>query len=123
MNDKLKNLISLAISLATSLADWDFFGFKNEKGFKWWIGTRQNYTEAPILYVKTDKHGIWDYRPAEVLFNHDFARALWGKAWRKHLKEMVVSPDPISYATGAYAKLQERKDRNGKEEKDQKEKD
>lgn len=53
-----------------------------------------------------------------VLFNHDFAKALWGEmpidmsdsatgmsinlntepAWKTHLQRMVISPDPIKYA-------------------------
>lgn len=49
-----------------------------------------------------------------VIFNHDFAKALWGTEemsagdlyeygpytrtyWKHHLKQMVVSPDPIKY--------------------------
>lgn len=50
---------------------------------------------------------------AETIFNHDFAKALWGEqeklfskgdcivyfalAWEEHLRRMVVSDDPIKY--------------------------
>lgn len=48
----------------------------------------------------------------EVIFNHDFAKALWGEAtyhdsgsemlvdklgWQDHLKQMVIANDPIKY--------------------------
>lgn len=38
----------------------------------------------------------------EVIFNHDFAKALWGEApkrpgWQYHLQQMVVADDPIKY--------------------------
>lgn len=46
----------------------------------------------------------------EIIFNHDFAKALWGKdlyvefpnppnfdSWQYHLREMVISDDPIKY--------------------------
>lgn len=42
----------------------------------------------------------------EVLFNHDFARALWGSwphedyeadKWQHHLQAMVIAKNPIKY--------------------------
>jgi hypothetical protein len=48
--------------------------------------------------------------PEQLIFNHDFARALWGKEapnhycqvngidmWQYHLQQMVIANDPISY--------------------------
>ena len=58
------------------------------------------------------------YAPAEVIFDHEFAQALWPDPdgedephtingnnisltavyyWQYHLREMVISPDPIQY--------------------------
>jgi len=45
---------------------------------------------------------------AEIIFNHDFAKALWGTdltnvegyqqaAWAHHLQEMVIADDSIKY--------------------------
>jgi hypothetical protein len=48
--------------------------------------------------------------PEQLIYNHDFARALWGKEapnnycktagvdmWQYHLQQMVVADDPIAY--------------------------
>jgi hypothetical protein len=46
--------------------------------------------------------------PEQLIFNHDFARALWGEApadqdlparykWEEHLMLMVIADDPIAY--------------------------
>ena len=48
--------------------------------------------------------------PEQLIYNHDFARALWGKEapnnyckmtgvdmWQFHLQQMVVADDPIAY--------------------------
>jgi hypothetical protein len=41
-----------------------------------------------------------------IIFNHDFAKALWGEkkerglftfGWKFHLQQMVVADDPIAY--------------------------
>lgn len=99
-----------------------------------------------IDFTAKDSLRIWenksttemiDYRPIEymfnednykdVIFNHDFAKALWGEeklsdkckcgaegehsafspkphglayrklGWQKHLQQMVIAPDPIKY--------------------------
>lgn len=44
----------------------------------------------------------------EVIYDHDFAKALWGEAhsllgepwkadWQEHLQQMVIADDPIKY--------------------------
>ena len=46
-----------------------------------------------------------EFEVATIIFNHDFARALWGDAtrdngymdWEWHLQEMVIADDPIEY--------------------------
>ena len=48
--------------------------------------------------------------PEQLIYSHDFARALWGKEapndyckivgvdmWQFHLQQMVVADDPIAY--------------------------
>lgn len=48
--------------------------------------------------------------PEQLIYNHDFARALWGKEapsnyckmtgvdmWQYHLQQMVIAEDPIAY--------------------------
>lgn len=32
-----------------------------------------------------------------LIFNKDFARALFGDKWEKHLQQMVIAADPIQY--------------------------
>ena len=67
-----------------------------------------------------DLLGAWhNISPLDVIFNHDFAKALWGegiiqsrvsdvfgsepdrvtrkRAWTYHLQAMVISDDPIKY--------------------------
>ena len=51
-----------------------------------------------------------DYKPEQYIFNHDFAKALWGEeipnperydieqtAWSYHLQQMVIAEDAIKY--------------------------
>lgn len=60
---------------------------------------------APIL-----EHDPFILPIKGLIFNHDFAKALWGDgflgkgdatlykpAWAYHLKEMVIAEDPIKY--------------------------
>ena len=34
---------------------------------------------------------------APLIFNKDFARALFGDDWEKHLQAMVIAPDALKY--------------------------
>lgn len=55
---------------------------------------------------ETQDPGIW-YMPLEqLIFYHDFAKALWGDGWNAtstqpnwqyHLQQMVIAEDPIKY--------------------------
>lgn len=53
-----------------------------------------------------------DWSVNDIIFNHDFARAIWGtkklkwsfneydfgyEAWQLHLREMVIADDPLAY--------------------------
>jgi hypothetical protein len=71
--------------------------------------------------IGVDKSGIYicihrhhgTYSVPELIFNHDFAKALWGErrieqpiyrltpvkipGWKDHLQQMVIAEDPIKY--------------------------
>ncbi len=32
-----------------------------------------------------------------IIFSHDFAKAFFGKDWRKHLQRMVLKENPLAY--------------------------
>ena len=99
---------------------WDMFGAKQ---IRWESGTP--------LFTKSDEDIEQERKTSEglvapvwtplsyydIIFNHSFARALWGKqptvkpmsgrdeehvkvlleAWRIHLMSMVIAEDPIKY--------------------------
>jgi hypothetical protein len=76
-----------------------------------------------VFYLHTNKDGNKTYMgltPSDVIFNHDFAKALWGEgqitnrydafpdvngmyghngkiSWKLHLQMMVIADDPIKY--------------------------
>ncbi|RTK93202.1 hypothetical protein EKI60_06250 [Candidatus Saccharibacteria bacterium] len=72
---------------------------------------------ADHLQIVEDKGGILFYYqnpPYDLIFNHDFAKALWGEEagvlnfpegkihlqsplWQYHLQQMVIADDPIKY--------------------------
>lgn len=69
------------------------------------------YSDNADIY----QHFMIDFKPEQYIFNHDFAKALWGdegftstglrnyraegvtRHWQYHLQQMVISPDPIKY--------------------------
>lgn len=73
------------------------------------------YTD--LSEVREGRSVIAEYHAYEIIFNHDFARALWGEDifirppedfnndssrytlpnWQYHLQQMVISEDPIKY--------------------------
>lgn len=69
-------------------------------------------------YDEYDQSKDWRWTIDKLIFNHDFAKALWGDkfinpemrddtgsriiaikqtAWRHHLRQMVIADDPIKY--------------------------
>lgn len=102
---------------------WDFFGkINHEKQDDIWFGSPISnrwdirYADGRLKdnNIKKTKDNF------EIIFNHDFAKALWGEgyvdaegdkyedigmgeystryiAWVFHLQQMVISPDPIKY--------------------------
>ena len=90
-------------------------GFRYQKEF-----IKHGYQIAESFQVSEDGTLVaWSYHdermPCEVyavIFNHDFAKALWGTEtdtslglsgmdpttpWEYHLQQMVIAPDPIKY--------------------------
>jgi hypothetical protein len=75
----------------------------------WWGDDRLEVDETP--YIKTyndiyDEPGFMEFAHEQVIFNHDFAKALWGEVpekrvypygWKQHLQRMVIADDPIKY--------------------------
>lgn len=70
-----------------------------------------------LRYTDVNGNKTWDAKPvSELIFNHDFAKALWGEYfanfsegrsgdtlnlqienWKGHLANMVIADDPIKY--------------------------
>lgn len=49
-----------------------------------------------LLVSKSSK--IYKYSVVQLLYDHDFAKALWGeKDWKTHVQRMVISKHPINY--------------------------
>lgn len=45
----------------------------------------------------TDKYMVVSPAIHWWVFEHDFAKAFWGKNWLSHLKNMVAYEDPLEY--------------------------
>jgi len=72
-------------------------------------------TVLPEMAKKYSLYGLQYTGFSSLLFNHDFAKALWGEEgqtltglrcsaqdgvipyWQYHLQQMVIAPDPIQY--------------------------
>lgn len=55
---------------------------------------------ADMPLIVTDDMGTnYVQHPFQVIYDQEFAKALWGAdgAWQRHLQEMVTSPDPLKY--------------------------
>lgn len=91
---------------------WDFFGWTDDDEFS----VRVIYSEDaddrhnPLCVITDSSMGEYGWDPSIIIFNHSFARALWGEdvidqgsnydgeeVWRYHLQEMVISSDPVKY--------------------------
>lgn len=72
-----------------------------------WRGT--NSVEVAVIYG-WDNEVLWVRELEGIIFNHDFAKALWGvetiketnkyygdPKWQHHLQQMVIADDPIKY--------------------------
>ena len=38
-----------------------------------------------------------DFSSNDIIFSHDFARALWGESWDSYLQKLAISDDRIEY--------------------------
>lgn len=94
----------------------------NRDGIESWR-VLEDYAENQLEVTTThhDKQRSQRYLPTTFIFNHDFAKALWGENWKSaelldnipktdtyrigtvepcwawHLKNMVIAEDPIAY--------------------------
>lgn len=105
--DKIKQLIEIAVENGWPLGfgGWEHFEIIIS-GVGFWDGDYENYMSAS-LQNKGEKYSL-----IEILFNHDFAKAIWGEeeigveqliesrgeiSWKHHLQQAVISDDPLEY--------------------------
>lgn len=101
---------------------WDIFGTENQQidVFESTYEDREDddnyYSDAPHdgLFLDIRRNGYFSVN--DVIFNHDFAKALWGNneddrmtiigetdwrkwplPWQYHLQQIVIAEDPIKY--------------------------
>lgn len=103
-----KDILTKAINLAIAggWLNWykhpvEDISFDDEEGTIWVNTGKKNVTAIAANSMES------------LIFNHDFAKALWGehkltdpapnktfsdfKAWEYHLQQMVIDEDPIQY--------------------------
>jgi hypothetical protein len=100
----LEKAIRKAIDNGWQYLDFDYNG---EPGFT--KKSHEFFDEERLMFTTDWQTDIPVYN---VIFSHDFARALWGtkklkwsfneydfgyEAWQLHLQEMVISDDPLDY--------------------------
>lgn len=92
---------------------WLVFGYKSE--YESAELTHDVISGMPTVRLSVKHKGrIFGYRGIpllNIIFNHDFAKALWGEdagydqgsglgelyGWQYHLQQMVIADDPIQY--------------------------
>lgn len=113
-SEKLQAVIEYAIS-----KEWDVFGTECHQleVFESTYEDREDeehyYSDAPHdgLFLDVRRHGYWSAN--DILFNHEFAKAVWGEGrklqfsegevhmqnevWQYHLQQCVISDSPIDY--------------------------
>lgn len=81
-----------------------------------WAADSEGYTPDNLAkYMLSDSLNNSGYALETIIFNHDFAKALWGDSkptatrtdntilldyhygWDHHLQQMVIAEDPIKY--------------------------
>lgn len=112
-----KEILTKAIEKANA-GDWDMFNHRGETVPPWFIVVGGEMPTPKVVeeWVPKDSllicgydqdyYFVWEY----VIFNHDFAKALWGEryeaidgvpdfktGWQYHLQQMVIAKDPIVY--------------------------
>lgn len=108
----LEAAITKAIDGGWTVDDWT-----DDDEFHWSMDTSE-YGVYPLMHVDGNSlnEEFW-LRPNDIIFNHNFAQAIWGSilhkadpddedkypyrklipAWQYHLMQMVIAPDPIAY--------------------------
>lgn len=84
---------------------------------RWGAQYAEDYDEGEGVmisgYHAKSNASMWFFPLKELIFNHDFAQALWGESemgrlpkhglrvgasgWAMHLQQMVIADDPIKY--------------------------
>jgi hypothetical protein len=55
------------------------------------------FGKAEFCFPKPSEERVVHIALFEILYDHQFARAVWGDEFKRHLQEMVVSADPLQY--------------------------
>ena len=111
-----KEILEKAITKAID-GGWDIFETENRQIEVFEVTYEQledegsYYADAPHpgMFIDIRRNGYFSVE--ELIFNHDFAKALWGEEWpinqafkrlgmpwwKENLQQMVLAPDPIKY--------------------------
>lgn len=118
-SDTNQEILTKAIEKAIA-GGWNKFG---KKTADWRVLDNEADNTFPGYEIKfTDKKYHWFCTSNDIIFNHDFAKTLWGHelyvwkeepedynndqspshdvyrlGWQYHLQQMVVADDPIKY--------------------------
>ena len=99
-----KEILEKAIQKALDNG-WQEFETKH-RGRKEWEVSKENSLGYPVPNAVITRvwgmPGQYEYRLNEIIYSHDFAKALWPDEdgsiyWRMHLERMVILDDPIKY--------------------------
>lgn len=92
-SEKLQSLLQKAVDNG-----WDEFGHKGVYKIAHYYPTI--YGTIYVCTPYTDKHTYKEFRTqssSQIIFNHDFAKALFGEDWKIHIQKAVISEVPIDY--------------------------
>ena len=113
--NKLKKIIEFAVEREWNELDRyadkiPFGGVKKGKyqgkylKYKYVKEVKHKYEEAyDVVFKSKDGDKIsFHFHPHQFLFSHDFAKAVFGESrrggtWEVHIKQAVISKDPIDY--------------------------
>lgn len=114
MSDQNPEILKTAIERAIE-AGWSYLGTPDNG---WGFDAGQWHVVHNYLCIYHFKMADTHIHYSQILFNHDFARAIWGEdnypvsvrgsvnltnrvmytpAWMIHIQQMVIAEDPIRY--------------------------
>lgn len=129
IEDAMDNQAILTKAIQKSIdGGWKMFGFRVDDYIPPWYVVKGGEMPTPKVVEKwvpensllicdmNDHYYVWTH----LIFNHDFAKALWGEgpvyarsgkpidsgityhdetclAWQYHLQQMVIAEDPVKY--------------------------